>query len=105
VGASCGDNTVGYSWWEPERGTGTPVARVALRRARRQNGVSIGEELLEDRRRRRAGDPRFTGADREYARRLTTGELVGEFQAALDAVSAADTLLGGGPEPDTDPRD
>ena len=68
--------------------------------------MSIGEELLEERRRRRrAGDPRFTEADREYARRLTTGDLVGEFQAALDAVSATDPLLGGGPDPDTDPSD
>jgi hypothetical protein len=68
--------------------------------------VSIGEELLEERRRRRrAGDPRFTEADREYARRLTNGDLVGEFQAALDAVSSADPLLGGGPDPDTDPSD
>ena len=68
--------------------------------------MSIGEELLEERRRRRrAGDPRFTEADREYARPLTTGDLVGEFQAALDAVSAADPLLGGGPDADTDPSD
>lgn len=72
----------------------------------RMGGVSIGEELLEERRRRRrAGDPRFTEADREYARRLTTGDLVGEFQAALDAVSAADQLLGGGTDPDADPSD
>ncbi|MGH9089764.1 MAG: hypothetical protein ACRDZR_00045 [Acidimicrobiales bacterium] len=62
--------------------------------------MSIGEELLEERRRRRrAGDPRVTEADREIFRRLTTGDLVDEFQAALDAVSAADPLLGGG---DTD---
>ena len=68
--------------------------------------MSIGEELLgERRRRRRASDPRFTEVDREYARRLTTGDLVGEFQAALDAVSTSDPLLGGGPEPDTDPSD
>jgi hypothetical protein len=67
-------------------------------------GVRTGEKLLEERRRRRhAGDPRFTEADREYARRLTTGDLVGELQAALDAVSAADPLLGGGPESDTEP--
>ena len=53
-------------------------------------GVSIGEELLEERRRRRrAGDPRFTEVDREHARRLTTGDLVGEFKAALDAASPA----------------
>jgi hypothetical protein len=61
----------------------------------------MSEESPEERvRRRRAGDPRLTEADREYARRLTTGDLVDEFQAALDAVSAADPLLGGGPDPD-----
>ena len=65
--------------------------------------VSIGEDLLEERRRRRrAGDPRLTDADRELLRRLTTGDLVEEFQAALDAVSAADPLLGGGPDGDDD---
>jgi len=65
--------------------------------------MSIGEELLEERRRRRhAGDPRFTEADREYARRLIAGDLVDEFQAALDAASAADPLLGGGPDADAD---
>jgi len=59
--------------------------------------VSIGEELLEERRRRRrAGDPRLTDADRELLRRVTRGDLAGEFQAALDAVSAADPLLGDG---------
>lgn len=63
--------------------------------------MSIGEELLEERRRRRrAGDPRLTEADRELLRRLVDGDLMEEFQAALDAVSAADPLLGGGPEHD-----
>lgn len=58
--------------------------------------MSIGEELLEERRRRRrAGDPRLTEADRELLRRLVDGDLMDEFQAALDAVSAADPLLGG----------
>lgn len=62
--------------------------------------MSIGDELLEERRRRRrAGDPRLSPAGRELFRRMTTGDLVEEFQAALDAVSAADPLLGGG---DTD---
>lgn len=64
-------------------------------------GMSIGEELLEERRRRRrAGDPRLTDADRQLLRRLVDGDLKDEFQAALDAVSAADPLLGGGPEHD-----
>lgn len=59
--------------------------------------MRIGEDLVEERRRRRrAGDPRLTDADRELLRRLTTGGLQGESQAALDAVSAADPLLGGG---------
>jgi hypothetical protein len=59
--------------------------------------MSIGDELLKERRRRRrAGDPRLSEADRELLRRLTTGDLVDEFQAGLDAISAADPLLGGG---------
>jgi hypothetical protein len=60
-------------------------------------GVSIGEELLEQRRqRRRAGDPRLSDTDREFLGRLTDGDLAEKFQAALDAVSAADPLVGGG---------
>ena len=59
--------------------------------------MTIGEELLEER--RRAGDPRITPEGREILLRLVSGDLVGEFQDALDAVSAADPLLGGG---DTD---
>lgn len=59
--------------------------------------MSIGEDLLEERRRRRrAGDPRITPEGREILLRLVSGDLVEEFQAALDAVSAADGLLGGG---------
>jgi hypothetical protein len=58
--------------------------------------MSIGEELLEERRRRRrAGDPRLTDTDREIFRRITTGDLADEFQAALDADLEADPLLGG----------
>ncbi len=64
-------------------------------------GVSIGEELLEERRRRRrAGDPRLTDADREFLGRLTDGDLAEDFQAALDAVSVADPLIGGSGEDD-----
>lgn len=60
-------------------------------------GVSIGEELLEERRRRRrAGDPRLSAEGRELFRRMTTGDLVDEFQADLDAIAAADPLLGPG---------
>jgi hypothetical protein len=58
-------------------------------------GMSIGDELLEERRRRRrAGDPRLSPEGRELFRRMTTGDLVSEFQADLDAVSTADPLLG-----------
>lgn len=65
--------------------------------------MSIGDEILEERRRRRrAGDPRLSDADREFLRRLTDGDLAEEFQATLDAISAADPLLGGGPETDDD---
>ena len=68
----------------------------------RQNGVvSIGEDLLEERRRRRrAGDPRITPEGRELLLRLTTGDLMDEFQAALDADLEADPALRGGPDAD-----
>ncbi len=39
---------------------------------------------------------------REILRRLTNGDLQGQFQAALDAVSEADPLLGDG---EADPDD
>ncbi len=59
-------------------------------------GVSVGEELLEERRRRRrAGDPRLSAEGREILRRVTRGDLACDFQAALDADVAADPLLGG----------
>ena len=59
-------------------------------------GVSSGEDLLDERRRRRcAGDPRLSAEGRELFRRMTTGDLVDEFQDALDADVAADPLLGG----------
>ena len=58
--------------------------------------VTIGEDLLEERRRRRrAGDPRLSAEGRELFQRMTTGDLVDEFQDALDADVAADPLLGG----------
>jgi len=64
-------------------------------------GVSVGEELLEERRRRRrAGDPRLSAEGREILGRITRGDLQGEFQAALDADLAADPILGGGEDPD-----
>jgi len=59
--------------------------------------MSFGEELLEQRRRRRrAGDPRLSDEGKELFRRMTTGDLMDEFQATLDAVSDADPLVGGG---------
>ncbi len=58
--------------------------------------MSIGEELLEERRqRRRAGDPRLSPEGREILRRFVSGDLVAEFQGALDAISDADPLLEG----------
>jgi hypothetical protein len=58
--------------------------------------VTIGEELLEERRRRRrAGDPRLSAEGRALFLRMTTGDLVDEFQAALDADLVNDPFLGG----------
>ena len=58
-------------------------------------GVSVADELAEERRRRRlAGDPRVTPKDRELLLRLVKGDLMDEFQAALDAVSAEDPEVG-----------
>jgi hypothetical protein len=66
-------------------------------------GVSIREELDEERRRRRReGDPRLTPEDRELLRRLTDGDLKEEFQTALDAVSESDPLLSGSHDPELD---
>ena len=49
---------------------------------------------MEQRRQRRpAGDPRLSPKGREILRRLVGGDLTGEFQAALDAVSALGSLL------------
>ena len=56
----------------------------------------MGEDLLEERRRRRrAGDPRVTDADRAIFRRITRGDLVDAFQDALDADTVADPIVGG----------
>ena len=58
--------------------------------------MSIGEELLEERRRRRrAGDPRLSPEGKELFRRMTTGDLAEEFQAALDDDAEGDPLLAG----------
>lgn len=58
--------------------------------------MSIGDELLKRRRRRKAGDPRITPEGREILLRLVDGDLVDEFQAELDGVSEADPLMGRG---------
>jgi hypothetical protein len=47
---------------------------------------------------RRRGDPRLTESDREILRRITMGDLAGEFAEALAEVSGADPLLGGTPD-------
>jgi hypothetical protein len=59
------------------------------------DGVATVDLSEERRRRRRAGDPRLTEADREILRRVTTGDLADEFQAALDADLVNDPILGG----------
>jgi hypothetical protein len=59
------------------------------------DGVSTVDLDEERRRRRRAGDPRVTEAGRAILRRLTTGDLADEFQAALDADLVNDPMLGG----------
>jgi len=56
--------------------------------------MTLADELLEERRRRRrAGDPRLSEKGRAILARLDSGDLMDEFQAALDAVSEADPLL------------
>lgn len=44
---------------------------------------------------RRAGDPRLSPTDRAILLRMTTGDLVDEFQSSLDETAAADPALGG----------
>ena len=58
-------------------------------------GVDITDVAEERRRRRRMGDLRLNDADRAILARITTGDLVDEFQAALDADLVADPILGG----------
>lgn len=58
------------------------------------DGVSIAEELLEQRRlRRRAGDPRLSEEGREILRRITTGDLADGFGRSLAEISDSDPLL------------
>jgi len=62
--------------------------------------MSLGDDLIEERRRRQAGDPRITPEGREILLRLVSGDLMDGFQAELDGISEADPLLGGGDEHD-----
>lgn len=58
--------------------------------------VSFGDDLFEERRRRRrAGDPRITPEGKRVLLRMVAGDLMGEFQAELDRISAGDPDLGG----------
>ena len=57
--------------------------------------MDITDVAEERRRRRRMGDLRLNDADRAILARITTGDLVDEFQAALDADLDADPILGG----------
>jgi hypothetical protein len=58
--------------------------------------VTVGDELLEERRRlRREGDPRITPEGRAALLRFTTGDRMDEFQAALDVDLASDPILSG----------
>ena len=64
-------------------------------------GVSIADQLLEERRRRRrAGDPRLSPEGRAVLLRLTTGDLAEEFGRSLDQITEADPLLSGPDESD-----
>jgi hypothetical protein len=84
-------------------GIAREVVNASIGKEGRMVDMNVGEELLEERRRRRrAGDPRITPEGREILARLVDGDLVEEFQAALDAVSVADPLLGGGSSDDVD---
>jgi len=58
--------------------------------------MSIADQLLEERRRRRrAGDPRLSDAGRQILLRITTGDLADEFGRSLDELNDADPLLSG----------
>lgn len=82
----------------PGLGTVRRPTAAQVRALGQTGGVNMGEKLVEERRRRRAGDPRVTPEGRAILLRLVEGDLMGEFQAALDAVSAEDPMVGGGPE-------
>jgi hypothetical protein len=61
-------------------------------------GAMVSTDVAEERRRRRrAGDPRLSEADRTTLMRIVTGDLKDEFQGELDAVLVEDPLIGGSP--------
>lgn len=62
--------------------------------------MSVGDDLLDERWRRRAGDPRLSDSDRKILVRLVKGDLVNEFQAGLDSISSGDPILSGQDLPD-----
>lgn len=65
------------AYWTPERKNAFSAAQSGLLGWQNRE-VSIGEELLEARRRhRQAGDPRLTDADRALLRGLTSKDLQG----------------------------
>jgi hypothetical protein len=69
---------------------------VSPREIPRQNGSVAVVDISEERRkRRRVGDPHLSEVDREILARITFGDLVDEFPAALDADLVADPILGG----------
>jgi hypothetical protein len=65
--------------------------------------VTRAAQLLEEfRRQRRGGDSRLSEQDREILRRITMGDLAGEFADSLAAISDADPLVGGGADDSDD---
>lgn len=65
--------------------------------------MTKGEQLLEEfRQARRAGDPRLTDSDKAILRRITMGDLADEFADSLAAISDADPMLSGRPDPEHD---
>ena len=79
TGRNDGPGRADPSSW-PEAHNGTDGGRRCLRRAPQAPP---------------AGDPRLSAAGREVLARITTGDLVDEFQASLDAYLEADPILGG----------
>lgn len=64
------------------------------------DAMALTDVSEERRRRRQAGDPRLTDADRKIFDRITTGDLADEFQVVLDAQLTSDPLLGDHPTDD-----